>query len=437
MRVLIVPFPDSSHLYTAVPLAWALQGAGHEVRVASHPDLADDIVAAGLTGVALHGSADRSVREAMTVGFSADEEEVGRLTAALSLAPEEQALWERFIHHLLPSLRIFHPADADPQAPYPLADDLVGFARHWQPDLLLWDPIWLSGGVAAEACGALSVRVLWGPDCCGWMYDRFSERRAALPPGVEDPMAGIVRPMAERYGLPLEDSMLVGHWTIDQLPQEARLATSLSTIDMRKLPCGGAGLIPPWLRQAPEKPRIAFTLGASHRKYAPEDADMIGNMFAALAEMDVEVVATLNEHQLSGQRVPDNVHTFDYVPLDQLLTTCSMLIHHGGSGSHAAATALQVPQLVLSVDPVAAEIGKRVVDHGAGLYIDTGCSTLAEIRTRLQRILDEQDFQRGAAALYADWQATPSPNEVVRTLEELAADHRGRSRTAEPERAAR
>ncbi|MFI1169810.1 glycosyl transferase family 28, partial [Streptomyces sp. NPDC020801] len=51
MRVLFTAFAAKSHAYTQFPLAWALRTAGHEVCVASQPDLVEDITRAGLTAV--------------------------------------------------------------------------------------------------------------------------------------------------------------------------------------------------------------------------------------------------------------------------------------------------------------------------------------------------------------------------------------------------
>lgn len=48
MRVLLVPLAASPHFFVQVPLVWALRAAGHEVRVASQPDLMDTVTAAGL-----------------------------------------------------------------------------------------------------------------------------------------------------------------------------------------------------------------------------------------------------------------------------------------------------------------------------------------------------------------------------------------------------
>lgn len=432
MRVLITLTPDTSHLNPLLPMAWALQGAGHEVRFATHPDLAEEITAAGLSSVTLSGAEDLPPMTAVS-DFIIGDEERERLTDALALDPADRAPWDFFSYYLIASMRVFFSPGADPARPQPLVDDLVGFVRHWRPDVVLWDSIWLPGAVAARACGATSVRFLWGPDYCGWTHERFLERGPVLAPGIENPMEASIRPLALRHGLDVDEALLMGDATLDPVPDEVGLETKQRVIDMRQLPSTGAGTVPEWLRTEPEKPRIAFSLGAAQRKYQGDDEGMISTMLEAFAGMDdVEVIATLNEDQLAGQRVPDNVRTFDYLPLTHLLSTCSMLIHHGGGGSFAAATALGVPQVVLAVDPEAGAYANRVTEHGAGLYLDPGSLSAAEIRTRLRQVLSEASFQEGAAALYADWQKLPSPNDVVRTLEELA-DERGRDHTSEQE----
>ncbi|MGW1290379.1 activator-dependent family glycosyltransferase, partial [Streptomyces sp. NPDC002586] len=51
MRILFATFAVKTHLHPQIPIAWALRAAGHDVRVASQPDLAPDITGAGLTAV--------------------------------------------------------------------------------------------------------------------------------------------------------------------------------------------------------------------------------------------------------------------------------------------------------------------------------------------------------------------------------------------------
>ena len=51
MRVLFVPHANKAHLHIMTPLAWALRTAGHDVRVASQPEIADAIIASGFVPV--------------------------------------------------------------------------------------------------------------------------------------------------------------------------------------------------------------------------------------------------------------------------------------------------------------------------------------------------------------------------------------------------
>jgi UDP:flavonoid glycosyltransferase YjiC (YdhE family) len=51
MRILLTTFAVRSHIYTQVPLAWALRAAGHDLRIATQPEGEPDVVSAGLTFV--------------------------------------------------------------------------------------------------------------------------------------------------------------------------------------------------------------------------------------------------------------------------------------------------------------------------------------------------------------------------------------------------
>ncbi|RQX22278.1 hypothetical protein DLJ57_25730, partial [Micromonospora chalcea] len=57
-----------SHFYSLVPLGWALQAAGHEVRVASHPSMVAAISSAGLAAVPLGADVDFAAAFAGRIG---------------------------------------------------------------------------------------------------------------------------------------------------------------------------------------------------------------------------------------------------------------------------------------------------------------------------------------------------------------------------------
>ena len=48
MRVLLTTFAVRSHIYSLVPIAWALRAVGHDVCVATHPEGEEHVVSAGL-----------------------------------------------------------------------------------------------------------------------------------------------------------------------------------------------------------------------------------------------------------------------------------------------------------------------------------------------------------------------------------------------------
>src|ERR1700726_4566616 len=108
-----------SHFYSLVPLGWALQAAGHEVRVASHPSMAGEITRAGLAAVPL--GEDLNFAEV----FAGQIGRVGQLDGAMEPAITADGGVVRFARALL--------------------GDLISFGRAYRPELLVWEPFNLAG----------------------------------------------------------------------------------------------------------------------------------------------------------------------------------------------------------------------------------------------------------------------------------------------------
>ncbi|QVJ02393.1 hypothetical protein KGD82_07515 [Nocardiopsis eucommiae] len=145
-----------------------------------------------------------------------------------------------------------------------------------------------------------------------------------------------------------------------------------------------------------------------------------------MAGLDVEVVATLDAGQLESMRLPDNVRAVEFVPLNVLLPTCSAIVHHGGSGTVAAALEHAVPQLIVPAvywsdkfyGPVASANGLE--EQGAGIYVaDSDRLTAADLRAQLDRVLSEPSFEENARRLSAEAREVPTPNDLVPLLEGL------------------
>ncbi|WP_093262975.1 nucleotide disphospho-sugar-binding domain-containing protein [Thermostaphylospora chromogena] len=450
MRVMVTGFPQPTHFYPLVPYAQALQNAGHEVCVACPGGVEDLITAAGLTAVTTGKAQEVSV-DTWAAMEAPDLNEMDRYADGLGFHdPADRDHWEVFYQYFLFAVRFYIP-----RTPRKDIEELVDFARVWKPDLVLWESWFPAGAVVARACGAAHARVVIGPDYGMWTAEQFAARRSrAEALSLENPYPPTVARLADHYGIEVDDELLNGQRTIDPLMPELRLVDGASDIPVRWIPYNGGMPKPAWLYGRPERPRVAFTVGVSTRAFDRGEW-RTPKVFEAVADLDVEVVATLNSDQLVGiDKIPDNVRTVDYVPLTQLLPTCSAVISHGSSGTLWSSVAANLPQIIADTDqhhrldledaeqkttaaraaagdtedrvteraPDSWLSSKFIVDRGAGLRLDHRTQSVEEIRELITKVLEDPAYREGAAALYEDWRSRPSPADIVPELEKLAAE---------------
>lgn len=470
MRVLLTCYPANVHLYPIAPIAWALQSAGHEVRIGTHlhEGFADALTRTGLIPVSLGDPNDPEPVFREDAGMSAMPEEVDAYAKVMGLSPDDREHWICFYQYLIRPIADYLRADL------PYADDLVEFARKWKPDLVLWDPVFAPGAVAAAASGAVHARFLGSMlDWPAFFHNKLEAHRTQLEAAglVANPFAEAMRPLAERHGVAVDKELLFGQWTVDPLPDGIRLPTDQPKLPVRWVPYAFAETSQPWLHERPERPRIALSLGESTRRVVNGDFGRTPKLFEAVADLDVDVIATLNSRQLDGvQRIPDNVRVVEWLSLPQVLPTCSLHIHHGGSGTAMPAVASKVPQIVTDTDEsnmlrrfttagttgagmisadheydvdgsaavaeAAWELPAKhmmapwwssyVTKHGAGVRLNYQTMSVEEIRKQILDVLHGQSFRVGADKLHDIWLATPSPNEIVPALERLTVEGRGR-----------
>ncbi|MFE8970586.1 activator-dependent family glycosyltransferase [Streptomyces albogriseolus] len=431
MKVLFVSFPHHTHYFSMVPLASALRTAGHEVRVASHPDLTEQITGAGLTAVPV-GTPDWYFNDphapellgqiledgsAHVQGFDFTRDDPGQWTHESLLALENIAV-----------ASLYASVSNDT-----MLDDLVAYARHWRPDLVIWEQHTFAGAVAARAVGAAHARLLHGVDITVRARQEFLRLTAALPGPVQDPTAEWLGRAVRRYAphLGFTEDMVTGQWTVDITPPGSRLDLGLRTVGVRHVPHNGPSVVPDWLREPADRPRVCLTLGLSGElDHAPFS---FGALLDGLAGLDAEIVATLGadaRDQLGP--VPENVRLVEFVPLNDLLPTCAAVVHHGGIGTRATAELHGVPQLLLPYGWDTVAKARRVAELGHGLYLPADGLTVDALRTAVERLLTEESFTKAADRVRAEILAEPTPNEAVRELERLTAEHTGQTTDAPP-----
>ncbi|MGW4377194.1 activator-dependent family glycosyltransferase [Streptomyces albidoflavus] len=420
MRVLFAANPHKSIFQYMVPLAWALRTAGHEVRFASQPAFASVITQAGLTAVPVGRDHEKlwakraSAAEAGRAGIEPPYD---------AFTDPERASWEYLSAGMAEAV-----AEKHRMANFAIIGDLVAFARHWRPDLVVWDPLTFAGAIAARACGAAHARLLFGIDVHGGVRALYRELAAARPEAERvDPLADWLGPYARKYGGEFTESMVTGDFTIDQFPASLQdRAPGIDYASMQYLPYGGPASVPQWLWRRPEKPRVALTMGLSatdiYSGYTIDTQDALD----ALADLDIELVATVADSERAKLRhIPDNARLVPFVPMHALAEQCAVAVHHAGAATLATFARHPVPHLSLHYHYDQPILARKLTAQGAGLDLHTSEVTGQSLRDALLRLLKDPSFAERAAALRDETRALPTPNEFVPRLEELTARHRG------------
>ncbi|WP_410676178.1 activator-dependent family glycosyltransferase [Amycolatopsis sp. cmx-4-68] len=438
MRVLFVCIPWRTHLHLLVPLGWALQTAGHEVRVASGPEVTGFVTNTGLTSVPV-GSAEpmfERVEQAQATTLRKVVEERGGLDGLIDDVCEdrdEELTWER-LRWLYRFLSETFKAMNDS-----MVEDLVEYCRWWKPDLVVWDYLSYAGPLAATVTGAAHARVPIGLNAPARMRRHFLRVRALQEPeDLEDALAEWLGGWAEKYGAVFSEEMVTGHFTIDQMPGSMLLDQDVPRVAVGYVPYNGPAVVPDWLREDPPRRRVLATFGVSLEKDPSAleiSVENLQGMLDALADLDIELVVTLPERLREElERVPGNTRIVEFVPLHVVIPSCSAVIHHGGAPAFLDSVAHGIPQLILTrICPDSGERGPRTERAGAGLWIagdEPGELSGARIRGHLVRLLDDPAFREGAGRLRAELLAQPRPAGVVRELETLTDRYRSRGAQA-------
>jgi glycosyltransferase (activator-dependent family) len=411
MKVLFTVIAERTIFCSMVPLAWALRTAGHEVRVACQPAFAPVVTQAGLTAVP-----------------------VGRDATIWRMESLDPALLERARAGLPSPWRVVEdPANADGEElreghrvavdeghkleNFPLIGGLAEFARTWEPDLVVWEPLTYAGPIAAKACGAAHARLLWSLDVFGATREIYRRARGAA---VDDPLADWLGSYGRKYGFEFSEDMTTGQFSIDQVPPSIGLrASDLDYRPMQYVPYGGPASTPDWLPT--RRPRIGLTLGTTATEHFGGYVVNIADTLAALSTLDVEVVATVKDPAFG---VPGNARVVPFVPLDALAPTCDVVVDHAGPGTFLTVARHGVPQLTVPWDFDEPLLARRAAAQGGSLTIRGDRATGVRIREGVERLLAEASYRTRAADLRDELRGLPSPNDVAEEIEALVEKNR-------------
>lgn len=383
MRVLCSTTPMDGVFGPFVPLGRALADAGHQVMVATGPNLQGRVAEEGFATALAGPSAIEGAMEAL-----ADP-------SVQSAGPGER--W-RF-----PST-MFGGVIAPRKIPA-----LRELADTFAPDLVLHPCVDLAGPLLAAEWGLPSV-------CYGFMHP--------LDPQVVRGMAARVKPVWEDAGLEADPHAgLYRCRYLDPCPRSLRSDRGVAEIVAQpirpEIPGDRQASLPSWGEQLGNRPTLYVSLGTVPFFNQPS---RFQQLLQELVKEDLELVVTVSElHEPAALgQFPPNVHVEQWLPLASLLPHCDAVLCHAGSGTTLAALTASLP-LVLVPDGADQFINADSCQTaGVARTLTPDHITPTVVRDAVRAVLAADSGERAAARRIGhEIAAMPPATDVARQLEDL------------------
>jgi UDP:flavonoid glycosyltransferase YjiC (YdhE family) len=380
VRALVACLPGYGHFHPLVPLAMALQGAGHDVAFATERRFCDRAEAAGF--------------RAFPAGIGPGQVFERTLARADAARPDDTA---RFGAQMFAAVA----------APAKMAE-LVAVVDGWRPDLVIHDVTDYAGPLAAARAGIPAVAHSLGP---------------LFPPELTRIGAELVEPLWREWGVPSPAGPF-GATYLDMCPpslQSPEIAALPTTVlPLRPVPFDAVAgeSLPAWADELGDRPAVYVTLGT-----VDNDAPgVIEAVVAGLRDEPMDLVVTVGPNRAPDELGPQppHVHVERYLPQSLLLPRCAAVVCHSGSGTTLAALGQGLPLLLLPQGANQFDIAGRCEVLGVGLRLLPADVSPEAVRRSVRTLIDSPDFTARAGDVAAEIRAMPAPADLVPAMEALA-----------------
>lgn len=367
MRILFTFIGGAGHFHPLVPIARAAQAAGHDVAVAGGGTMVETIQAAGFT--AFPTSERRPPRPRSMPPLE-----------SVDLAREERVLRDSF-------------AGIGARRHTAVLPDIV---REWDPDVLVRDEVDFGAALVAELLGIPCAVVL--------VLAAGSFVRKGL-------IGGPLHELRAELGLPPDPtlSVLDRDLVLSPFPPSFRSPafplpdTAFSYRSMDPVSVGDGD-------------SVYVTLGTIDTY-----PDLFERIIAGLRDLPNDLIVTVGRH-LDPARFgpqPDHVRIERFIPQDEVLPHCGLVVSHAGSGSLLGALTYGLPSVLLPLGADQPHNAWRCVELGAGQELDPVTATPHEIRAVAATMLTDPTFRHAAERLRAELDVLSDVTEAVHRIERL------------------
>lgn len=367
-RVLFTSCPAFGHALPMLPVLRAAQRAGHQVRVATGPDLVGPLTARGLEVHPVGPTWGQAWSEHDAVWADPD-------------LPQERKLMDGVV------------ALFGTPVPARLAD-LVAMAQDWRPDVVVHEVLEPAGSLLAHRLGIPAVVHGIGP-----MFPFYPQ---------------LMGPVGSAIGEPRLWAQASAEQALDLCPTSLQPEgpPPWSTSIPVRPSAGERGRLPPHVADvhAGDRPVAYFTLGTvKNTDTAPFPA-----VLTALEDYDGVVVAT------TGRRIdadelgplPPNAVLAEFVPQVSVLERADLLVSHSGSGTMLGGLVHGVPQVAVPQGADQPQNAALLARAGAGVVIASEDCTVDTIRAAVRRVGDDTSLRSAAERVRDEIAAMPDADEV-------------------------
>lgn len=160
-----------------------------------------------------------------------------------------------------------------------------------------------------------------------------------------------------------------------------------------------------------EKPRICVTFGSTASAYTW--LDLFYDLWNS-KEFDFFLLGRVPSQRYIGDTAY-SIH-YKWAPIEEILSECELVIHHGGSGTMFSSFLRETPQIAILISADSSYNGDVIERSGAGKSLELREIDSAELRRNIHSILSDPSMREKSQQLKNNILEMNTPGQTAREI---------------------